>query len=1282
MHSRSLRTACPVALSLLLAGCAPLPDAALDSGDSAPARSALHPTLAASLALGQPVVALLRLDDRPIAAEISRLRGPQDRPGDRPALIATRAAAWQMQADALLRELPPGVTVERVYTHIPVVALRLPNTEAALELLQRPDVLSLDPNVFHTTDLTESLNLIGQPTAQAAGFLGAGTAVAVLDTGADWTVSDLGSCTAVGTPSTCRVAYAADIAANDGQRDDSSSPHGTNVSSIVAKVAPGADILALDVFSGGTASSTDIIAAIDWVIANQATYNIAALNMSLGSGLYTAECSSPFSSAIANARAAGVVVVAATGNNGALNAIAAPACDANALSVGAVYDASYGGLAFSACFDSSSTADKVACFSNTASFVDILAPGTFINAGGVTMSGTSQAAPHVAGAVAVLRATDASATVEQLEDRLTGNGVTVVDSRTGLSFPRLALDASVTDCITSLSPASFSADAAGDSDSISITADSSCAWTVSSDAAWLTTAGSSGTGSASVTWTAAANTGAARSGNLSLSGRTVPINQVANAGPIGTISIASGATGTRSTAVTLSLAATDSDGVATMCISNSTTCTAWEAYNTSKSWTLSSSGSATKTVYVSFRDSYGNTGSTTTDTIVYDTTVPTNGSTTASGSDSAAAVSWTGFVDAGSGISSYKVVYGTTAPAASCTNGTVGYTGSSTSASLTGLTNGSTYTVRVCAIDNAGNTSTGATTTVRPAPEYNAPTGSISLAGGATWTKSRSVTATIAATDDTGVATMCLSTSTTCSTFVAYNTSATVTLGSTAGTQTVYATFKDAYGTTATAVTDTIIYDATAPTNGTVTASASSGQVSLSWTGFADATSGIATYTLVQGTTTAPTSCSTGTVVYSGSASSATVTGLSNGSTYGFRVCAVDNAGNTSTGATVTSRPAPEYNAPTGTITLAGGATWTNTRAISATLSATDDTAVSTMCLSTSTTCSTFIAYNTTGSVTLGTTAGSQTVYATFKDSYGNTSSAVTDTISYDATAPTNGALAAAPAAGQVTLSWSGFSDAGSGIYAYKVVQATTTAPTSCSTGTVVYTGSATSTTVSGLSNGTTYGFRVCAVDTAGNTSTGASVTSRPAPEYNAPTGTITLAGGATWTKSRTVSATLSATDDTSVSTMCLSTTSTCSSFIAYNTTGSVTLGTTAGSQTVYATFKDTYGNTSTAATDTISYDATAPTNGTITATPGSGQIALSWTASTDATSGLASYKVVYGTSSPASTCSSGTVGYTGTGSSTTLSGLSAGVKIYYRVCALDVVGNTSTGATGSATPQ
>ena len=94
-------------------------------------------------------------------------------------------------------------------------------------------------------------------------------------------------------------------------------------------------------------------------------------------------------------------------------------------------------------------------------------------------------------------------------------------------------------------------------------------------------------------------------------------------------------------------------------------------------------------------------------------------------------------------------------------------------------------------------------------------------------------------------------------------------------------------------VTDTIIYDATRPTDGTLSATAGSGQVEFSWTGFADPGTGIAEYVLRRATgTTAPSSCTSGTEAWRGSASSATVTGLLDGTTYPWRPCAIDGAGN------------------------------------------------------------------------------------------------------------------------------------------------------------------------------------------------------------------------------------------------------------------------------------------------------------------------------------------------------------------------------------------------------
>jgi hypothetical protein len=96
---------------------------------------------------------------------------------------------------------------------------------------------------------------------------------------------------------------------------------------------------------------------------------------------------------------------------------------------------------------------------------------------------------------------------------------------------------------------------------------------------------------------------------------------VDNTSPTGSISINAGASYTTSTAVTLTLSATDANSM-TMCISNTTSCTSRETYTTSKSRTLTA-GDGTKTVYVRFQDIAGNVSSQYSDTIILDTTAPT-----------------------------------------------------------------------------------------------------------------------------------------------------------------------------------------------------------------------------------------------------------------------------------------------------------------------------------------------------------------------------------------------------------------------------------------------------------------------------------------------------------------------------------------------------------------------------------------------------------------------------------------------------------------------------------
>jgi len=258
--------------------------------------------------------------------------------------------------------------------------------------------------------------------------------------------SEFGSCTAPGIPDSCRVAASVEIAPDDGKLDDNG--HGTNVSGIVAGVAPAASLTVLDVFDGASSTDALVIAGIDWVLANYETFQIKAVNMSLGNGLrYTSPCdkwfSNPYLLPVNDLREAGVAVVASAGNEGYIDGISRPACTTGVLSVGAVYDANIGSRAWSVCTDATTAADQATCFSNSAGFLSILAPGVQITAGGYIVSGTSQAAPHVAGAAVVLAAAEPFFTPDDIGERLTSTGVSVIDQRNGLRFPRLDLAAAL-----------------------------------------------------------------------------------------------------------------------------------------------------------------------------------------------------------------------------------------------------------------------------------------------------------------------------------------------------------------------------------------------------------------------------------------------------------------------------------------------------------------------------------------------------------------------------------------------------------------------------------------------------------------------------------------------------------------------------------------------------------------------------------------------------------------------------------------------------------------------
>jgi subtilisin family serine protease len=161
-------------------------------------------------------------------------------------------------------------------------------------------------------------------------------------------------------------------------------------------------------------------------------YEIAVVTLALGSDPYASEVACDEAGgaqrmAVQRLRDAGVLTVAAAGNDSLTNALALPACLSNVVGVGSVSDS-----------------DRVSSFSNSASFLSLLAPGEGIEtadpmAGTAVASGTSMAAAHVAGAVASLREAVPTARVGEVQNALSLAGRPVRDTRNGLTVPRLSV---------------------------------------------------------------------------------------------------------------------------------------------------------------------------------------------------------------------------------------------------------------------------------------------------------------------------------------------------------------------------------------------------------------------------------------------------------------------------------------------------------------------------------------------------------------------------------------------------------------------------------------------------------------------------------------------------------------------------------------------------------------------------------------------------------------------------------------------------------------------------
>ena len=394
---------------------------------------------------GEAQSLLVLFDDQAIVREAAALRAKLRAKTDNAAVQAMKAARYTTLKQAVWAAMPAGeYEMLRDYSHLPLTYMRFRSALALRILLQRKDVVAVYRDEIKYPILNESLPLIGQTVASAAGDQGLGTTVLVIDTGVNYTAPAFGSCTMPGVPAGCRVSYYQNIADSSTALDTAG--HGSVVSAITLGVAPRTDIAMINVFGAkSTTSDSLILAAINFGIGNQAALNIVAMNLSLGdNSTHNTPCNNagtnPYVTPIANAKAAGIVVTIASGNNAFSAGLSSPACTPNAVSVGAVYDANVGARSFgTTCNDAATAPDKVTCYSNSAAYLTLLAPGSVVTTAVGGGDGTSFAAPFIAGAAAVLRSAFYAETADQTIMRMTSTGKPVTDARNGVTTPRLNL---------------------------------------------------------------------------------------------------------------------------------------------------------------------------------------------------------------------------------------------------------------------------------------------------------------------------------------------------------------------------------------------------------------------------------------------------------------------------------------------------------------------------------------------------------------------------------------------------------------------------------------------------------------------------------------------------------------------------------------------------------------------------------------------------------------------------------------------------------------------------
>ena len=365
-----------------------------------------------------------------------------------------------LQSGALESELDRGFQVTHRFQAVPALAGWIDHTTFQAWKTRKAKGLSaiksinLDvggnrqPQISQGSGgLAASVPLVRADILHQMGITGEGIEVAILDTGFDSDHPDLagallaeacfcndsnGGCCPNGGP----TQFGAGSAEDD-------HGHGTHVTGIVtsdgvqagAGMAPGARITAVKMLDANNnfQSSADITASLDWVHVNRPDVDVVSMSI-YTFVTFTETCDSAVSwtqalyDAVQNLVAKGVFVVTIAGNNGDSGALPAPGCLSNIVTVGA-----------------STKSDGMYSGSNSHPNVDLIAPGqniisSAVGGGTVSITGTSMACPHVAGAAALFLQSNPVLTPTQITDALIETGVPITD-QFGLTKPRIDVKA-------------------------------------------------------------------------------------------------------------------------------------------------------------------------------------------------------------------------------------------------------------------------------------------------------------------------------------------------------------------------------------------------------------------------------------------------------------------------------------------------------------------------------------------------------------------------------------------------------------------------------------------------------------------------------------------------------------------------------------------------------------------------------------------------------------------------------------------------------------------------